>query len=143
MRKYFDFAGMFVSILCIVHCIALPFVLFMIPTSLTLLQTNPENELMIHQVFLALAVLSAVFPFMRGYNIHKRFVPVLLCTTGIFLFAFSAFWAHDLLGHEYEKLVAILGSVFLIGGHYLNHKFCNHCDSHEHSHGFNHKKIVE
>lgn len=121
---------MLLSTLCIIHCIALPVLIFVVPTFAA---TYLENDESFHQVLLALVVAAALLAFIPGFRLHRKIRPVLWCFGGLAFLSFSAFFAHDTLGHEAEPYIAILGSLGLVRAHYINHKLCKHCGEHAHA----------
>ena len=139
MRKFFDFCGMTLSILCVIHCIAMPILLFLVPTFAV---TYLGEDEWFHQIALVVIAIAAILAFVPGFKLHKKLSPILWFAGGIFFLLFSAFFAHDLIGHEYEPIVAIMGSILLVRAHYMNHKLCNHCHDHKHLGWSNQTKTI-
>jgi hypothetical protein len=67
-----------------------------------------------------------------GYRVHGQWRPVAWLLTGLALALFATFFVHDHLGHVWEPIFAIAGSLALVRAHYLNHQ-CKKCE-HEHTH---------
>lgn len=137
-RRVFDLAGIAFSFLCVIHCLAFPFIMFFIPTyAMTYLQSGiPGNDAIVHRILFYLVFMSAGLAFVPGYFYHKKLFPLCFSLLGITLVFFSAFFAHNMIGHEKEPYLSIVGSVFLIFAHLLNHnlshRYCNHCKGHKH-----------
>ena len=120
-----DKLGVFVSSLCLIHCFLFPILVVVAPS----IGTHFLDEDYTHRILygvVALAALSAAIP---GYRVHKHLLPFTFFVAGIALMG-SSFWAHDVIGHEAETPLAIVGSVLLIVGHLINHKKCKTCTHH-------------
>jgi hypothetical protein len=127
--KNLDYVGIAMSVLCIVHCVAGPLILFFLPAFATAFLTE---EVFVHQVLFGLIILVAIFSFIPGYRLHKQRLPLGLFGAGLILLAFATFFAHD-ISHELEPAFAIIGSLFIVSAHYFNHKSCHHsCGEHTH-----------
>lgn len=128
MTEKFDKLGIFFSILCVIHCALAPMILFFIPAFSTLWATDEDN---LHQILYGLILLTAVLAFIPGYRIHRKLKPLTLFIFGFCVLTVATFYVHE-INHEYESYTAILGSIFLVGAHYQNHKSCKHCHEHQH-----------
>jgi uncharacterized membrane protein YdjX (TVP38/TMEM64 family) len=131
MKKVtWDTAGILVSILCIIHCVALPLLVIFLPALSTAFL--PE-EALVHKVLFCMIIAVAALAFVPGYTFHKQIKPLFWLAVGLLLLIFATFFAHELLGHQSEPILAISGSLAVITAHYLNHKSCKHkCNSHQH-----------
>lgn len=101
-----DEAGVLVSGLCVVHCLALPFVLLLTP-SLGLVLTQP----VVHQVLALLAALSVIVALYPSATSGQCRWPALLGTLGAAIVCGSAFVGADaccslLLGLTEGKILA-------------------------------------
>ena len=124
-----DFAGIFVSGICILHCLAIPLILLLMPA---LSESLIPQEDITHVVFLGFILGIAGISFVSGYRVHGQWRPVAWMAVGVILILIATFVAHDYIGHYSEPILAILGSLALIRAHYLNHH-CKKCE-HEHAH---------
>lgn len=129
MRKLgrWDFWGVLISGLCVVHCIAVPIILILFPA--LGLSFFPQED-MTHAVLLAFILGVAGIAFVTGYRVHGQWQPVAWLVAGLSIIIFATFFVHSELGHKWEPIFAIIGSLCLIRAHYLNHH-CKKCD-HEH-----------
>lgn len=118
---------MFISAVCVVHCMAVPIVILLFPA--IGLELFPREDVT-HVVLLAFILGVAGLAFIGGYRIHGKWQPVAWMIAGLVLVVFSTFFVHRILGHIWEPGFAIIGSLCLIRAHYLNHH-CKKCD-HEH-----------
>lgn len=123
-----DFVGILVSGLCVLHCLAVPLVLIVFPAIGASLFPSED---MTHVVLLAFILGAAGVAFISGYRVHGQWRPVAWMAVGMVFVVYATFFAHDHLGHLWEPIIAIAGSLALIRAHYLNHH-CKQCE-HEHS----------
>jgi hypothetical protein len=128
---HLDRVGMAVSVICIIHCIAAPIVLFFLPAVATALISE---ESIVHQTLYGLIMVVALFSFIPGYRLHKKRLPLVLFGAGIAGLFFATFLVHDIsgLGHAWESIFAIPSSAFIVAAHYFNHRSCNACGEHVH-----------
>ncbi|MEQ1664997.1 MAG: MerC domain-containing protein [Bdellovibrionales bacterium] len=135
MRKKlnWDFWGVLVSGLCMVHCIAVPIVILLFPA--LGMELVPREDLT--HVFLFAFILGvAGVAFISGFRVHGKWQPVFWLIAGMIFVIYATFFAHRQLGHMWEPVFAIIGSLFLIRAHILNHR-CKKCER-EHAHGHHH-----
>lgn len=125
--KGWDLAGAMVSGICLLHCLAIPAILILFPT---LGASLIPQEDMTHSVLLGFVLGTAGIAFISGYRVHGQWRPVAWMAVGVLLIIFATFFVHRHLGHFWEPFVAVIGSLFLIRAHYLNHH-CKKC-SREH-----------
>lgn len=121
-----DKLGIFLSGLCIVHCVLLPVIFLLVPSiGAHFLEEDWTHALLFGVVFVA--ALSAAIP---GYRVHKHTLPLVCFMIGVGILGVATLGAHSLLGHEWEAPLAVLGSSILIAGHFINHKKCQTCTHH-------------
>jgi hypothetical protein len=127
-RFALDSLGACVSGICLVHCIAMPFVLAFAPAFAHLL---PADEA-IHRG-LALLVVGAGLPsFVSGYRRHKKKRAILGGMLGMAVILASLILGDRLGSHTAEVGVTSLGSVLLCTAHFVNRTFCRRCVHCEH-----------
>lgn len=137
MRKIWDFLGMITSVLCVIHCVALPVIALLLPTVAAYFSGDAT-----HQIFFGILLWAGAFALVPGYRMHRKLRPIAWLLVGLILMTGATFYVHDLLSHAWEPIIAILGSMCLIRAHYLNHKLCGHCDQHRHFFMSNEKSEV-
>jgi chromate transport protein ChrA len=128
-KTSWDTVGIILSILCIIHCVALPIIILLLPAIAT---AFIPDECWVHNILFFLIITVAVLAFVPGYRFHRRTKPLCWLACGVSILFFATFFAHD-LGHHFEPILAIVGSLCIITAHYLNHKSCKHCEKHQHS----------
>jgi hypothetical protein len=115
-----DYSGVAVSSLCAIHCVVTPVLAAVLP------QVDYFHSSWVHGVFLLLVVPLAVYAFIKCYGEHGRTLPSVLGGIGLLLLSSFA-----LLGtaDQWETVLTVAGSLFLITGHLLNLRFCKHTRS--------------
>ncbi|CAN5702970.1 hypothetical protein BH10BDE1_BH10BDE1_02380 [soil metagenome] len=127
-----DRLGIFLSVLCLIHCLMTPIVLGLIPVGVAL----GFWEHGFHQVFLILVPLVAFVAFIPGWRQHgdSRIwywgsVGIALLAAGV---AFAEVFGHGEPGNYWplagELILTIGGGSCLIRAHMLNRKLCACCD---------------
>jgi hypothetical protein len=109
-----DKAGVLLSGLCTVHCLMTPLLVAFAPSVSVFFKSE-----WLH-IGLVLAILPiALVAFIRGKNAHGDIRPLILGVLGI-LCLITALAAEEFQIEGAEKLLTVLGSLFLIVAHSLN-----------------------
>ena len=134
--KKWDRTGIFVATLCLIHCLALPLLLALIPTTQFL-----HSTLWIEFTVLSLGVLIGSISFFTSYKKHKMLQPMFVGFIGICFLLFSLIDSHTHGLRSGLHWSTIIGGSFLIAGHLWNIRACScYCDKtcdhdhHDHSH---------
>jgi len=106
-------AAISASLLCLVHCLALPLLLLLMPGALGLWVRSPA----FHYAALLLLVPLALASFWIGYRRHRRLCPILLGTTGV---AGVGLALLPVIGEQAETSLTVAGSLLLVVGHTQN-----------------------
>ncbi len=117
-HKWTHYLGVISSLLCLVHCLALPLALVLVP-ALTTYQLHSIGVFW-ESVFVGLSIVS-VFTIIQVHKTHQRFsIALPLAFLGVLILTFSLFISHD-------KATYILpvGSLFILAAHIMNLKLCN------------------
>ncbi len=122
---WLDRLGLGASVLCLVHCLVLPFAL----VGLSAWASAGEMETWMHVGIALLAVPSALFVALPGYREHRRRgVPALLLAGALLLVA--SFWLHGALGEWGHVGATVAGSILLVSGHVQNYRLRRRCPGH-------------
>ena len=105
------------SVCCILHCIALPIIILIIP-SFASFWINDEK---IHLYLVLLAIPISLFTMIKSFKLHTSYKCMSLAGVGLLLLI-SAIYMHD-LGEMFEKSFTILVATILSMGHFLNIRF--------------------
>jgi hypothetical protein len=140
-RLGWDLVGVTLSGLCVVHCVAIPILILFFPlVARDFIPTEDKT----HAFLLAFILGIAGAAFISGYRVHGQKRPVVWMASGLALVLYATFFAHSHLGHLWEPVFAIAGSLALIRAHILNHR-CRTCEVHHkssecglHSHDHDH-----
>jgi len=115
------------SALCVIHCLASPLLLVLVP-SLTALQL--ENEAF-HYWLLVVVIPTSLFSLFMGCKQHGFYRVLGIGFCGL-LFLISAIYMEGFEhGELLEKLFTVIGACTVAWGHYLNFRLCrkqDHCE---------------
>lgn len=117
-HKWTHYIGVSASLLCLVHCMALPIILVAFPafTNLDLSSVDTFWEF----IFIGLSIIS-VYTILQMHRTHKRFTAALpLAFLGVILLIVASF-NH---GHNFSFLLPA-GSIMILVAHVINFKMCN------------------
>jgi hypothetical protein len=126
-----DKVGIFLSALCVIHCLATPFLIILSPWLGSYFDSKWS-----HLGIFIFIVPVAYFTFYRFYKNHRNKKPMILGTIGIFILGVALLspghsWeiAHDELHNHSEEhfnyidtIINIVGSIILMVGHLMNIK---------------------
>jgi hypothetical protein len=121
VRMMWDKIGVSLSGLCLIHCLVLPLVAAVMPW----LGGVIEDE-RIHLLFAAVTVPVALIAFIPGYLRHRRRSVLALGLVGAALLLLGSV-GHDVVGHDWEHTVTVLGGMSLVAGHLLNFRLREIC----------------
>ena len=116
LSKYVDRVAIALSTICIVHCLAMPFVIAILP--LAAFTVGGDGHF--HSLMLWFVVPTSVLGFGLGLRVHKRLDIVLLGVVAIAVLAAAALWGHSAWDPSVEVLVNVAASVLLAAAHWRN-----------------------
>ena len=131
------------SLCCILHCIALPVLILMIP-SISSFWINDEN---MHIVLVMLAVPISLFAMGKSFRVHHNYKCISLAALGLLLLV-AAIFMHDIgftgehgheehgnqehgneehggLGEILETIFTVIGGLVLLSAHFINIRLTN------------------
>lgn len=123
--KWLDITSMGLSGLCVVHCLALPFLVAALPFLGAFTRTE-----WVHQLLILIAAPLTALAFWRAKAWTKPEIAVMMIA-GVVLLASAAFIPEL---QAYEVLISVSGALSLAGAHLMNyfggrHIFHRHTDS--------------
>lgn len=118
-----DTFGIWVSALCVVHCIATPLFISM---SAVVAHFLPAEE-SVHRTLSAAVAAASGIALIRGFRVHGRKRILVLMAAGLACIFCGAWFGDRLPSHMFEVGVTITGSALMIGAHRMNHTFCSDC----------------
>lgn len=125
MQRLADRAGICLSVICIVHCIATPIILVLLPVMQILELWHGS----LHVVFAAIIPALALAAFIPGYKLHKEKRVFKIALIGFALIISGITVPHILKIEWLEPVLSICGSVFLVRAHIINRNLCACCRS--------------
>ena len=100
--------------LCLLHCIAFPILLVMIPVIGEFGSGHFHLQILVFVLPVSLVALGS------GFLRHRNAAVLLAGALGLGLLLLGATWAHSTLGLMADRLATIAGSVVLALAHYAN-----------------------
>jgi hypothetical protein len=114
--KYFDRVAIALSTICIVHCLAMPFLIALLPVAA--LAVGGDGHF--HSLMLWFVVPTSVVGFGLGLRVHRRADIVLMGAVAIAGLAVAALWGHSAWDPSVEVLINVAASVLLAAAHWRN-----------------------
>ena len=124
--KRLDQIAIALSAICIVHCLAVPVLVAILPVAAVAFGTGTH----FHELMLWLVVPTSVAGFGLGYRIHGNLRVVALGASGLAGVAVAAIWGHDGWPFAVEATVSVLASLILGFAHLKNFRLVRHCHAH-------------
>ncbi|MBU2978674.1 MerC domain-containing protein [Alteromonas sp. C1M14] len=114
-----DRAGIWISGLCAVHCLALPVLLPLLP----LLGATFFAQVWFERTILSISMLIGGVALTSGaMRYHGQYYPLVLLFTGG-----TIYWFKDIFGHHYEPFTIAIGALLIVTGHWINMRLCRQC----------------
>ncbi len=120
--KYGDVAGMAASILCLLHCMAMPLVILAFPM-LGLAHVHDT----FHDTLIAAITLPVLLALVPGYLKHRDKTTLLVGCAGLAIFLGAVFVVSPLFGETAEAVFAVISGFMLLYAHLRNRRHCKRC----------------
>jgi len=117
-----DVLAISLSLLCTIHCLALPLAVVMLPS----LAIFPLEDEAFHFWMVMAVIPTSAYALTIGCRKHKHYRLLFLGSIGLAILIASAFLGHDLLGEKWEKIFTVIGAGIIALGHLLNYRLCLH-----------------
>ena len=108
------------SAICVVHCLAVPLLIILLP-SLTALQLDNEA---LHGWLLLGVIPCSLFSLLIGCKQHKSHRVLLIGLCGLIVLISAVFVEGLQHGEILEKVLTVVGACIVAIGHYLNFRLC-------------------
>ena len=119
-RSITDTTAISLSLLCTIHCLVLPLLAALLPSIAALPLTDE-----IFHIWMVIAVVPiSTYALTMGCKNHKRYQILLMGSIGLIVLCVVAFFGHDLLGEELEKVFTVVGAVIIATAHIWNYRLC-------------------
>ncbi len=124
-----DAAAVVLSGVCLLHCLALPVALTVLPiVNVTLL-----DESTFHLIMMAVILPISIIALTIGCRQHKDKLTLVLGSVGLGILTITAIFGHELLGLTGERIVTSIGGLILAAAHIQNYICCRNDNCvHEH-----------
>lgn len=126
LSRHFDHLAITLSAICIVHCLAVPVLVAVLP--IAALSFGDSQHF--HGVMLWLVVPTSLVGFLLGYRLHHRLGVVAVGAVGIMILAAAANWGHASWTEAVEVTVSVFGSLILAAAHWRNFREVRRCHRH-------------
>lgn len=116
-----DKIGIFLSGVCLVHCLITPVIITLVPIlSLSL----TVEHLMFHTLMLWLVLPTSCIALFLGCKKHRQIPIVITGVIGMSILLLVALFGHDIFGEAGEKIAVSIGGLIIAVSHYLNFRAC-------------------
>lgn len=126
MRHIWDTIGICLSALCLIHCVALPFLIAFFPYFAPQIFGHENFHIFIIPFIITISLIA----FLPGYMSHRSKTPFFIAITAIILISLGVFAGHTSKNVYWENGLTILGSILMITAHIKNRKICG-CQTHK------------
>lgn len=123
-----DKAAISLSVICTLHCLALPLAVILIP-SLAVFHLEDETS---HLWMLAAVVPTSLYALTMGCKKHKKFGVMAFAVVGLVVLIATVLLGHNILGEAGEKTLLTTGAIIIALGHLKNYQLCKRasCECH-------------
>ena len=116
-----DKIGIFLSGVCLIHCLITPVIVTLLPIlSLSL----AIEHLLFHTLILWLVLPTSCVALFLGCRKHRKISIAVTGIIGMFVLILVATIGHDLLSSSAEKIAVTIGGLIIAASHYLNYRAC-------------------
>ncbi|WP_447641438.1 MULTISPECIES: MerC domain-containing protein [Chitinophagaceae] len=112
LKVNWDKIGVTTSLVCAIHCLALPLLL----TSLPILGIDVVDNIGVEIAMIVLAFLVGIVALAKGRKEYRSYLPI-----GFFVVGIGCLVLKEVF-HEWHNLILIPAVVFILLAHYTNYK---------------------
>lgn len=112
-----DRAAIALSGLCVLHCLAMPFVLLALPFMGQLTEGHFHLQMLVVVVPVSSIALGL------GFRRHRRMSVMVAGAVGLLLLFVGGTWMHSEVGILADRATTIAGSLLLASAHFYNSRF--------------------
>jgi hypothetical protein len=127
--RYLDRIAISLSTICIVHCLAMPFLVALLP--FVALTFGGDGHF--HALMLWLVVPTSALGFSLGYRVHGKAGIVLMGALAVAVLALVALWGHYAWDPRVEVTVNVAASILLATAHWRNFREVRRLHSYDHA----------
>ncbi|GAA4883152.1 MerC domain-containing protein [Ferrimonas pelagia] len=123
-QKHLDTLSIGMSVICLIHCLAVPLFLLLGMAVPSLLM----SEELFHEMMLFAVVPLSSVAFFLGCRKHRNLSVLAYGLSGLATLIFAALWMHDLGGHDAETAMTLVGTSLMVIAHLKNYRLCRRCE---------------
>ncbi len=123
ISTFWDKAAVILSGLCLVHCLALPLFVAVLPF------VSELSDDHLHAQLLLIVIPVSVFAFSIGFRRHRRWTIVGVGALGMVLLTLGGTVVHSRYGLAADRAMTVAGSAVLALAHFFNSRRSRH-DAH-------------
>lgn len=120
LQPFADKASIGLSFLCLLHCLALPLLVVLVPSFVAL---GLEDE-RFHIWLVVVVIPLSAFALTLGCTRHRHVGVLLTGAVGLLFLCMAPLLGHDVLGESGERLTTLVGSVLIAASHFKNALLC-------------------
>jgi hypothetical protein len=127
-----DRLGISASLLCAIHCAALPLALTILPLAGAHVLLDGSIEL----VMILISAVVGIVSLGTSYRVHRKLNPLLMMSAGATILI-ANFMGHDGHSHTAETLhpyIAVVAGLMIATAHRINMRLCASCETCEVEH---------
>lgn len=111
-----DKAAISLSAICVVHCLALPLLMIVFPTlALAILSDEAFHQWLLYAILPISCIALSV-----GFMHHRNWSVLGISAVGLTILVGTGFIDHEVMVHEMEVLLTVMGSAIIAYGHFRN-----------------------
>ena len=122
IQNLLDGLAISASLLCVLHCLLMPFLLILVPIISSTFVAGEEFHFALVVFVLPLSIIALFL----GCSRHKDRTVIILGAVGLTSLVLIALFGHDFLGEIGEKVATVISGTILAAGHLRNFKMCRH-----------------
>ena len=125
LQSISDKTAIGLSLLCAVHCLALPLLFSLLPSAIAL---QLKNEAFHYWMLFAVLPIS-IYALTLGCKQHKQTNLLIVGLLGLAIMLLAASLPEAILGEVGEKALTLIGAMLVAYGHFRNYRLCKHSES--------------
>ena len=118
--NFWDKAAVILSGLCLVHCLALPVLIAILPF------VDALGDEHLHAELLLAVIPISVFAFVIGFRRHRSLTVVAVGVLGMAVLALGGTYVHSRYGIAADRAMTVAGSAILAIAHFFNSRRARH-----------------
>lgn len=123
-RRLLDTTAVVLSGVCMLHCLALPIVLTVLP----IVNVSLMDETTFHLVMMVVILPISLIALTIGCRQHKDRLTLILGATGLAILTSTALFGHVWFGLSGERIMTSIGGLVLASAHIQNYRCCRQDD---------------